>query len=325
MRSRRSPGRLLNGSGHRLRDWTLLLTCNLIWGAQFVIYKIVERQVGPVFAAFCPITLATLLLIPVVHREQRDKKVRGSIPARDGLQFILIGVFGQVVAQLFIAWGVRLTPASNAAVLVLALPVSTALMAYLILDERMTMVRWLSFIVALAGVLECSGVRWSELHLKDHKYLAGNLLIFLSITASGFYNVASKKLLLRYSPLQVVLYSYYVFVVVTLPIVIYTEPESFRKILQFDRRLWFGIILLALFVYFLAMILFLSVLSRLDATQAALSNYLIPLFGVLTAAIVLHERLTKFMVLGGSLVLAGTLLMTIHEERSKRASSAYAE
>jgi drug/metabolite transporter (DMT)-like permease len=63
------------------------------------------------------------------------------------------------------------------------------------------------------------------------------------------------------------------------------------------------------------MVIFLTVLTRLDATQAGLSNYLITVFGVLTAALVLHERLPKFMVVGGVLVLASTLLVAVGEHR----------
>ena len=59
------------------------------------------------------------------------------------------------------------------------------------------------------------------------------------------------------------------------------------------------------------MVIFLHVLTRLDATQAALSNYLIPFFGVLMAAVVLHERLTGFMMAGGLLALTSTLLITV--------------
>ena len=43
----------------RLRDWTLLLGCNLIWASQFVMVKLVQAQMGPVFATFLPISLAT--------------------------------------------------------------------------------------------------------------------------------------------------------------------------------------------------------------------------------------------------------------------------
>jgi drug/metabolite transporter (DMT)-like permease len=78
-----------------------------------------------------------------------------------------------------------------------------------------------------------------------------------------------------------------------------------------------GLVMLALLQYFLSMVIFLNVLTRLDATQAAVSNYLIPFFGVVVAAIVLHERLTKFMVVGGILVLASTLLVTVYEEHQR--------
>jgi drug/metabolite transporter (DMT)-like permease len=65
------------------------------------------------------------------------------------------------------------------------------------------------------------------------------------------------------------------------------------------------------------MVMFLNVLSRLDATQASLSNYLIPFFGLVIAAMVLHERLTLFMLVGGIMVLLSTLLITVYEERQR--------
>jgi drug/metabolite transporter (DMT)-like permease len=304
----------------RLRDWGLLLACNLIWASQFVMVKLVQEQMGPVFATFFPMTLATLLLIPIVRRERRRQNSddsSGRMPQKDMLEFILIGVLGQVVAQLFITWGVRLSLASNAALLMLALPVSTAIMAFCFLGERMTPVRWLSFALAIGGVLECSGIDWKELNLTSGQYLLGNLMIFLSVNGSAFYNAYSKKLLSRYSPLQVLLYSYYAVFVFLLPITLKAEPQSFHDLPQFTLVVWLGLMMLAFFQYFLSMALFLNVLTRLDATQAALSNYLIPFFGLIIAALVLHERLTLFMVFGGLLVLASTLLVTVYEERQR--------
>lgn len=308
----------------RLRDWALLLLCNLIWASQFVMVKLVQKQMGPVFATFFPITLATLLLVPIVRREQRKNSPgrQGRLPPRDILQFILIGVFGQVVAQLFITWGVRWSLASNAALLMLALPISTAVMAYFFLGERMTPIRWISFALAIAGVLECSGINWKELNFTSPRFLLGNLMIFLSINGSAFYNAYSKKLLRRYSPLRVLLYSYYAVFAFLFPITLYVEPAGFRNLPQYNGVVWLGLGILALFQYFLSMVIFLNVLTRLDATQAGLSNYLIPFFGVVIAAIVLHEHLTRFMVAGGVLVLASTLLVTVYEERRRGQAAA---
>lgn len=303
----------------RLRDWGLLLACNLIWASQFVFVKIVQQQMGPVAATFFPMTFATLLLVPIVRREMRRAAPGdpGPMPRRDVFEFILIGAFGQVVAQLFVTWGVRLSLASNAALIMLALPIATAVMAYFFLGERMNRVRWISFALALAGVIECSGIDWTNLSLTSGTFLIGNLMIFLSVNGSAFYNVYSKKMLSRYSPLRVLLYSYYAVFACLLPITLAAEPRSFVELPQLSLVVWLGLIGLAGLQYLLSMVIFLNVLTRLDATQASLSNYLIPFFGVVVAAIVLHERLTLFMIFGGILVLGSTLLVTLYEERQR--------
>lgn len=303
----------------RLREWSLLVVCNLIWASQFVLVKIVQRQMGPVFATAFPLTLSTLLLILILRWKQPGVRSEnhGRMPAQDILGFILIGIFGQVVAQLFVTWGVRLSLASNAALIMLALPVSTAVMAYIFLGERMTPVRWISFALAIAGVLECSGIDWRKLNFTSKGFLLGNLMIFLSVNGSAFYNSYSKKLLARYSPLRVLLYSYYATLSLLLPITTYVEPESFANLPYFRPTVWVALGILAIFQYCLSMVIFLHVLTRLDATQAGLSNYMIPFFGVLIAAVVLHERLTKYMVAGGILVLASTLLVTVYEDRQR--------
>jgi drug/metabolite transporter (DMT)-like permease len=298
----------------RLIDWTLLIVCNLIWASQFVLAKLVQEEMGPIFATLLPMALATICLMPLVKREQRRRGVRPAIGRADVLRFAVIGIFGQVVAQLGITWGVGLAPASNAALLSLTLPIATAVMAYLLLRERMSAVRWISFALAVAGVLQCSGVDWSDLRFASGRVVTGNVLIMLGILGSAFYNVYGKKLLDRYSPLEVLLYSYYAVLACLVPLTLYLEPASFHSMLTFGPKVWLGVALLAGFQYFLSMIVFLTVLTRLDAVQAGLSNYLIPVFGVLIAAFALGERLTIRMAIGGLVVLGSTLLITVYEE-----------
>jgi drug/metabolite transporter (DMT)-like permease len=309
----------------RLRDWILLLLCNLMWASQFVLVKIVQEQMGPVAATSFPMLIATLLLIPIVRWESRSQPAKpASVPMADWFRFLLIGVLGQVVAQLFITWGLRFSLASNGALLMLTLPIATTVMAYFLLGETMSRIRWISFALAIAGVIECSGVDWKELDLTRKGYLLGNVLIFISVCGSAFYNVYSKKLLEKYTPLQVLLYSYYFVVVVLMAITVYVEPTAFHQISAYTTKTWIGIALLAVFQYCLSMVIFLTVLTRLDATQASLSNYMIPFFGLVIAALVLHEKLTVFMILGGILVLLSTLLITVYEEHQKKQAESLA-
>ena len=298
----------MSAKTRKLLDWLLLLACNLIWASQFVMVKLVQEQMGPLFAVTFPIALSTLLLVVLVQRDPKSRVTR-----KDVWTFIWLGIAGQLVAQLFITWGVRFAPASNAALLALVMPVSTALMAHFFLGEHMSRIRWISFALALLGVAVCSGVDWSDVSF-GRRYIAGNALIFFSVLGSAFYNAYSKVALERHSPLRVLLYSYYALLTILVPVTIVAEPEGIANLLHYSATVWLGLGILTVFQYFLSMVIFLNVLTRLDATQAALSNYLIPFFGVLIAFMVLHERLTIYMILGGVLALASTLLITVWDD-----------
>jgi len=312
----------------RLRDWGLLLTCNLIWGTQFVFVKVVQREMGPLFATLFPLGLTVLILVPLVKRQDHGDGLDqrpAKIPGRDLIDFLFLGVLGQAVTMLFGTWGIRLTLASDAALFNLALPVTTAVMAYFLLDERMTIIRVVSFVLAIVGVLECSGINFHGLSFSGPEILLGNLFCFISVVGSAFYNAYSKTLLARYSVLRVVLYTDGIAFLVLLPFAIYLEPQSFRNFFHFSLFAWVCLLFLALLRNLLALVLFLHVLKRLDATVVGLSNYLIPFFGVLTAAMFLGEKFTAYMFVGGFLVLCSTLLTTISDGRQIRKSAVPAD
>ena len=193
------------------------------------------------------------------------------------------------------------------------MPVVTAVMAYFLLGEHMTPIRWISFALAAVGVVQCSGIDWRALNFTGERFLLGNLLVFLGICGNAYYNVWSKKLLVRYSPVQVLLYSSLAASAFLLPATLALDPAGFRALPSLSPILWLCLVVLPLMTVF-AMLTFFHVLKRLDATQAGLSNYLIPFFGVLLAILILHEHLTKSVMLGGALVLASTLLVTVFDK-----------
>ena len=65
------------------------------------------------------------------------------------------------------------------------------------------------------------------------------------------------------------------------------------------------------------MALFFWVIERIDVTQASVSIYLLPVFGVFLSTIVVNEKVTPQLIGGGLLVFMGTFLITVYEERKK--------
>jgi len=303
-----------------MRSWLLLLSCNFMWALQFTCIKLVQDQVGSLFTVWGPMTLATLMVYPLVRSEAKHTGNR-TWRSSDILIYLLLAVLGVFPGQVLITWGTRMSLASNAALLMLTLPVSTAFLAFLFLHERMTTVRWVSFGLAIIGVLMCSEIDFRALNF-GKGYLYGNLLIFVGTLGSAFYNSYGKKVLERYSPTEMLFFTYLAMFLVMTPLTLAQEPRVFAAIPHFSLRTWIGLVLLTFFHNYLSMVLFLKALKQLDAIQAALSNYLITFFGVPIAAIWLKEKLTVLAIIGGVLILGSTLLITVWE--NKQASGKYA-
>jgi drug/metabolite transporter (DMT)-like permease len=260
--------------------------------------------------------LAVLLLGPFVLRDFR----KGGKKFKDILVFGQLALLGAFPAQVLMTWGTQYSLASNSAILTLCLPVVTALFAFLILKEKMNRIRWLSFIIAIAGVILISTGDIKQLNFGS-KYAIGNLLIFLAIVGNSYYNVGCKKVSARYSEIEMVFYTYVVIVALLTPLVFYYEPDIFARIPSFTLQTWTGMTLLTVFHNFLSMVLFFKALKILDAMQVALSNYLITFFGLPVAAIWLGEILNSQAIIGGILVLASTLLITIADYKMNQAAS----
>ena len=296
-----------------MRSWLLLFSCNFMWALQFTCIKLVQDQVGSLFTVWGPMTLATLMLYPLVKLEAKSGELKDK-RSSDILIFLLLAVVGVFPGQVLITWGTRMSLASNAALLMLTLPVSTAFLAFLFLHEKMTPIRWVSFGLAIIGVLMCSDIDLRTLNF-GKGYLYGNILVFLGTLGSAFYNSYGKKILERYSPTEMLFFTYLAMFFVMTPLTLAQEPRVFANTPHFTLRTWIGLALLTFFHNYLSMVLFLKALKQLDAIQAALSNYLITFFGIPIAAIWLKEKLTSLAIIGGALILGSTLLITVWENR----------
>ncbi len=296
-----------------MRSWLLLFSCNLMWALQFTCIKLVQDQVGALFTVWGPMTLATLMLYPLVRLEAKHSLSR-DWRRSDIFVFFLLAAVGVFPGQVLVTWGTRMSLASNAALLMLTLPVATAFLAFIFLHESMTPIRWVSFALAIVGVLMCSDIDFRSLHF-GKGYLYGNILIFLGTLGSAFYNSYGKKILERYSPTEMLFFTYVAMLLIMTPLTLSQESRVFATIPHFALRTWIGLILLTFFHNYLSMVLFLKALKQLDAIQAALSNYLITFFGIPIAAIWLKEQLTLVAIIGGVLILGSTLLITAWENR----------
>ncbi len=306
----------IESRGSPAASFLALLLVNMMWAFQFSGAKIVTERLGPVSTALIPLALSTLLFAPFLRAGRpRGAASRFSRPLLLGL--LMIGTLGIVPAQLGLTWGVEHSLASNASVITLTIPVLTAVMAALLLQEKMTMLRWLSFGLAICGVLIVSEVDLRSADIFRGSYLAGNLLILASCLGSAYNNTYSKKLLEVLNPLELLVYSFLVADIELFILVMIFERSAFGRMPSLGASVWLSLLAIAVFSLSVSMMLYFWVIQRIEVMQASLSIYLLPVFGVLFSALLLHERITPQLLAGGALVFVATFLITVQEERQK--------
>jgi drug/metabolite transporter (DMT)-like permease len=229
-----------------IQYFLVLVVVNLMWAFQFSGAKIATERLGPVTVTFIPLALSTVLFAPLV-RLSRGQKPKPRFTAAVFRGLLLAGTLGIIPSQLGLTWGVQHSLASNASVLTLTIPVLTAIMAVILLGERMTVVRWLSFALAICGVLMVSDIDWRSVEIFRGTYLLGNLLLFASCLGSAFYNTYSKKLLETFNPVELLVYTFLVAGIELLILMLILEPPKLGQLLSLGLGVWTTLLTIALF------------------------------------------------------------------------------
>jgi drug/metabolite transporter (DMT)-like permease len=294
----------------------LLAMTNLMWAGQGTAVKTLKQSgiqgtghLGPIAITFLPFYVTTLLLVPLLVWQRRRKPDRAPPSWGDWWKFAVAGVGGQLFAQLGMTWGVILSLASNGAILNLLIPVISAVLASLMLGERLTGLRVLCLAIGLAGVSLMSVQDLEQSSFFQKNYLIGNMLILIGCCGSSFYNVYCKGLLARFGEVEILIFSYITASLASLPLLIWAEPLDLAALAALDLRGWLAFGFLAVFMYGVSMLLFFHVLEHLSVTVASASLYMVPVFGVLLAFTIVGEQLSLLSLGGAAIVLASTVLI----------------
>src|ERR1700736_5005358 len=142
-------------AGKRQTIWyfCLLALASLIWSGQGIAVKVLDPHLGPIAITFLPFYVTTLLFVPLLLRLRRQNPGAPALSAGDWIRFPIAGVGGHVLAQLGMTWGISKSLASNGSILNLLIPVISAVLASLMLKERLTPLRITALLIGLAGVI----------------------------------------------------------------------------------------------------------------------------------------------------------------------------
>ena len=286
----------------------LLVAANLFWAGQGVAVKLLDGKLDPLAIALLPFYCITAIGLCILAGK-RSFIPRCALAWRFRGEFLLAGICGQFLAQVGMTLGVSWSLASNGAILSLMIPILSALIATWLLGERLTTLRVCSLLLGIAGVILLSPLPHFNASGATMHPLAGNLFITAGCLGSAFYNVYSKRLLDRFSDLEILFFSYLATAVVGLPMLVLFAPHCLLELTRFRASNWGAFGYLAIILYGVSMAFFLSALRKVDAIVASASLYLVPLFGVVMAFAILKEHLLPQAVVGSVVVLLATWML----------------
>ncbi|TWB18725.1 drug/metabolite transporter (DMT)-like permease [Nitrospirillum amazonense] len=289
-----------------MRSAYLSLTAAMVLvGLSVPISKMAVTAVPPLVAADVRFALAALALSPWAIRHGRR-----ALPATGGdwASLALLSLFGMVLFNVFLMYGLRGTSATTAGILTSTIPAVTALCAAAILRERLTLRNGAAIALAMAGIaalnLASHGAHGADGGAGDT--LRGNALVLGAVVSEGLYNVYARRLA-GVSPLAVTFLANLMAAVLALPFAVLTArgmtPES----------LWGGLSPGAWALYaaaslgngLVAVVFWLRGAARIPASRSGLFTGLLPVTVLVPSLFLLGERPTLAHALGLAGVLAG--------------------
>jgi len=276
----------------------------MLWGGNFSAIKELLKTLEPLDVVFVRAfgALSFFLIYLVLTR-------RPIIPMerRDILRLVLLGFAGITVMNLSMTFGQELLPAALASLIVTSNPVFTVFVAAALGHEMITLRTVIGVALAFGGFLIV--LLWgtgSSSGFGGSQY-KGVALVLIAPLSWAFYTVLSKPLLSRYPPFHVAAYTAISGTIsfMSIPLL---RKGTISRISDLDLRGWAAAFFAAILAYALAYFLWYRGLQALSPSQTAIYIYLVPVFGVISAWLVLGEEITPYLILGGATILAGVAI-----------------
>lgn len=273
-----------------------MLLCVIFWGWTFVATKIALQYVSP----FELMGLRFLIGLPLLALIIGIMRISLRFERRDwwglaiGSAIITVHFFIQIT-------GLKYTSATNTGWIISISPLIMALLAVLILREKLRKFTVLGIFTSTLGILLLvSGGDLSNLGWLDS---VGDWLVLASAHTWAFYTVAVRNVSRRRQPLAV---TFAVLlpaaVVVLIPMAFMSDWSSFVNMPTDGllALLFLGLVGLAIALWFWQ-----EGVAKLGAARAGLFQYLEPLATVSLAVTLLDEHFGWLTALAGTLVLLG--------------------
>ncbi|MDB6091314.1 MAG: drug/metabolite transporter permease [Gammaproteobacteria bacterium] len=263
-----------------------------IWGGSFLLMRVAAADFGPCALVEVRLTLGALVLLPFLW------KARAQFTPRLWLQLAWISAINSAIPFVLFAWGAEHAPAGIGAITNSMAVMFAALVAFIFYGEQIGARRALGLLAGFVGVAVLASGKTGG--------ASAGPAVLAGTTAALLYGIgvnAIRRSLKGVPASAVAAATLLTASLLLAPLAIYTWPNHPVAALS-----WLSAILLGVLCTGTAFVIYYRLIHRIGGPRAATVTYLIPLFGVIWAWLILGEALTLSMAASGALILGGVAL-----------------
>jgi drug/metabolite transporter (DMT)-like permease len=275
-----------------------------LWGASFLLTKIILTQLGPMAIAGMRWGAAALALMALGAATRRGRDALRRAWRHDRWTFIGLGLVGVSLFYTLQNLALVYTTSVDVGLIMNAFPVLTAVLGAALLGERFTPRAVGGFALAGLGVTLIGAGGLFEATAAAHNRLLGDLLAVLATLFGAVYIVGGKRAVSRYDPLTVTAMAGLFGALLLIPVAAW-EGLSFHL----SPGAWAALLVLALGSGAAANWLWWYAAARLPISQAGVFLYVTPLVSTILGVSVLGEPLTLATAAGAGMVVGGVMLV----------------
>lgn len=278
----------------------LLLTA-FFWGLSFISMKVIlNTQIPPLTMAFIRFIIASAALFIILKISEPAQRLQ----KEDIFTMALGGFFGITLYFYFEATGVKYTTASNASMILSAIPIFTLFIEMIYYRNHISVFKGLGVLLSVLGVyliIHSSTATSANPHL-----LLGNLLMLGACISWVTYVMFSKKLKGRYSGLALTTYHTFFGTLFLLPF----SLSEYQSWIPIPPNAAWNIIFLALFCSAAGYFMYQYALSKLDTITVSTYINLIPVVGVTGGIFFLRETILPIQIIGGIIIIVSVFIVS---------------
>jgi len=282
-------------------DWFYHLVAFLVvavWGTTFISTKLlIVHGLSPAQIFTIRFIIAYVLLLMFDHKRFR------SDTWRDELLFVALGISGGSLYFLAENAALSYTNATNVSIIVCSCPLFAAIMLGIFYkSERLNTAACVGSLMALAGmaIVVLNG------HFVLHLSPQGDALAFIACLCWAVYSLLMKPVGNRYTSFYITRKVFF-YGLITIGIYFVLRPSELHLPVEVLREpvAWGNLLYLGCIASMLCYLVWTWVMKKLGAVRATNWVYFNPITTMISAWIVLDERITPFFLIGAMLILLG--------------------